>query len=75
MEGDIHGLLGWAGALALALAGDSRNYRSVNPSSLMTAVGHEHRFRDVCCTSAERLGGLLTAVVNQLDFEQTTDCP
>jgi len=36
MEGDIHCLLGWVGALArLAIF---RNYRSVNPGITMTAL-------------------------------------
>jgi hypothetical protein len=38
MEGDIHVLPGWVGALALAAA-TFRNYRSVNPGSTMTSVG------------------------------------
>jgi hypothetical protein len=38
MEGDVHVLPGWVGALALAAA-TFRNYRSVNPGSTMTSVG------------------------------------
>src|SRR3981081_139146 len=39
MEGDIHCLLGWVGALARPSPAICRNYRSVNPGITMTALG------------------------------------
>src|ERR1700736_5377009 len=38
MEGDIHCLLGWVGALARPAPAIFRNYRSVNPGITMTAL-------------------------------------
>jgi len=45
MEGDIHCLLGWVGALARPSPAIFRNYRSVNPGITTTALGHSRR----CC--------------------------
>jgi hypothetical protein len=46
MEGDIHGLVDWVGALALVPApAIFGNYRSANPGSTMTAVGQIWAFR------------------------------
>jgi hypothetical protein len=39
MEGDIHCLLGWVGALARPSPAIFRNYRSLNPGITMTALG------------------------------------
>jgi hypothetical protein len=39
MEGDIHCLLGWVGALARPSPAIFRNYRSVNPGITITALG------------------------------------
>src|SRR4029077_4596750 len=39
MEGDIHCLLGWVGALARPWPAIFRNYRSVNPGITAVAVG------------------------------------
>jgi len=43
MEGDIHCLLGWVGALARPSPAIFRNYRSVNPGITMTALGRVSR--------------------------------
>jgi hypothetical protein len=45
MEGDIHCLLGWVGALTRPSPAIFRNYRSVNPGITTTAFCHSRR----CC--------------------------
>jgi hypothetical protein len=45
MEGDIHCLLGWVGALARPSPAIFRNYRSVNPRITMTALQSAYDIR------------------------------
>jgi hypothetical protein len=47
IEGDIHCLLGWVGALARPSPAIFRNYRSVNPGITMTALGHSRPRRSM----------------------------
>jgi hypothetical protein len=44
MEGHIHCLLGWVGALARPSLAIFRNYRSVDPGITMTALAKSRRF-------------------------------